>query len=346
MRIARSRAGLVAVATATALTLAACGSDEGSEEAAAGGGSSEDADATGAEEGSEQSGTVEVTDFQGTVQVPMPAERVMVTDNRVVRAMDEWGVEIVAAPLDIFPGGLSYAEDDSVVNLGNHGEPDLEAVVAADPDLVLTGYRFQDYYGDIQDLVPDAALVDTTTDYESNPLDEELIRQLELVGQALGHEEEAQDMVEEFQGSIDAAAQAYDPEQTVMGLLTSGGDISYVAPVTGRSIGPVFEVLGLTPALEQEGGESGHGDDISVEAIAEANPDWLVVMDRDAAIAAEGDEYSSAEELIEESEALQNVTAVQEGQIVYLPADFYLTEDMQAYTELFTSMADAMGSAR
>ncbi|KUG53303.1 iron ABC transporter substrate-binding protein [Serinicoccus chungangensis] len=345
MRIARPRAGLVAVATAAALILAACGSDEGSEETAAGGGSSGDADATGAEEGSEQSGTVEVTDVQGTVEVPMPAERVMVTDNRVVRAMDEWGVEIVAAPLDIFPGDLSYAQDDSVVNLGNHGEPDLEAVVAADPDLVLTGYRFQDYYGDIQDLVPDAAVVDTTTD-EAQPLDEELIRQLELVGQALGHEEDAQAMVEEFQGAIDEAARAYDPEQTVMGLLTSGGDISYVAPVTGRSIGPVFEVLGLTPALEQEGGDSGHGDDISVEAIAEADPDWLVVMDRDAAIAAEGDEYSSAEELIEESEALQNVTAVQEGQIVYLPADFYLTEDMQAYTELFTSMADAMGSAR
>ena len=343
MHLARPRIGLVAVATATALILAACGSDQGTDEAAADGGST-DADSAGAE-GSEQSGTVEVTDAQGTVQVPMPAERVMVTDNRVVRAMDEWGVEIVAAPLDIVPDDLSYAGDGSVVNLGNHGEPDLEAVVAADPDLVLTGYRFQDYYEDIQDLVPDAAVVDTTTD-EAQPLDEELVRQLELVGQALGHEEEAQAMVEEFQGSIDQAAEAYDPEQTVMGLLTSGGDISYVAPVTGRSIGPVFEVLGLTPALEQEGGDSGHGDDISVEAIAEADPDWLVVMDRDAAIAAEGDEYSSAEELIEESEALQNVTAVQEGQIVYLPADFYLTEDMQAYTELFTSMADAMGSAR
>lgn len=351
MHLRRPRAGLVALATAAALTLAACGSDEGTDSSSEGSAADESADSGDSAEGdtsSEEaaSGTVEVEDFQGTVEVPVPAERIMVTDNRVVRAMDEWGVEIVAAPLDIFPGDLSYASDDAVTNLGNHGEPDLEAIVAADPDLVLTGYRFQDYYGDIQDLAPDAAIVDTTTDYENAPLDEELIRQLELVGQSLQHEDEAQAMIDEFNASIDAATQAYDSEQTVMGLLTSGGDISYVAPVTGRSIGPVFEVLGLTPALEQEGGDSGHGDDISVEAIAEANPDWLVVMDRDAAIAAEGDEYSSAEELIAESEALQNVTAVRSGNIVYLPADFYLTEDMQAYTELFNSMAQAMASAR
>ncbi|WP_151523562.1 siderophore ABC transporter substrate-binding protein [Serinicoccus kebangsaanensis] len=356
MHLRRSRGGLVAVATAAALTLAACGSDEGADTAAAEGESAADdgaeeesADDAGEEDAAADeaaAGTVEVTDFQGTVEVPVPAERVMVTDNRVVRALDEWGVDIVAAPLDVFPSDLSYASDDAVMNLGNHGEPDLEAVVAADPDLVFNGYRFQDYYGDIQELAPEAAIVDTTTDYENAPLDEELIRQITLVGDALDRPDDAAALVEEFESSIAAATEAYDGESTVMGLLTSGGDISYVAPVTGRSIGPVFEVLGLNPALELAADDTSHGDDISVEAIADANPDWIVVMDRDAAIAAEGDEYSSAEELITGSEALQNVTAVQEGNIVYLPADFYLTEDIQAYTELFTSMADAMGSAR
>ncbi|WP_022923766.1 siderophore ABC transporter substrate-binding protein [Serinicoccus marinus] len=350
MHLRRPRAGLVALATAAALTLAACGSDEGTDSSSEGSAADESADSGDSAEGdtsSEEaaSGTVEVEDFQGTVEVPVPAERIMVTDNRVVRALDAWGVEIVAAPLDIFPEDLSYAGDEAVTNLGNHGEPDLEAVVAADPDLVLTGYRFQDYYADIQDLAPDAAIVDTTTDYENEPLDAELIRQIELVGQALQHEEDAAALVEEFEASIDAATEAYDAEETVMGLITSGGDIGYVAPSTGRAVGPIFDVLGLTPALEQEGGSGHTGDDISVEAIAEADPDWLVVLDRDAAVAADEEEYSSAEEVIAESEALANVTAVTEGNIVYLPADFYLTEDIQAYTEVFNDLADAMGGS-
>jgi len=334
MPVPRHRAGLAVAAITTVLSLAACGAQESSSGSA------------GPEAGGAGPEVVEVTDAQGVVEVPVPAERVMVTDNRVVRAMDAWGVPVVAAPLEIFPTDLSYAADPEVVDLGNHAEPDLEAVVAADPDLVLNGYRFQDYFGDIASLVPDAAMVDTTTDYEASPLDEELIRQITLVGQALGHEDDAQELVSDFEESIATAREAYDPDQSVMGLLTSGGDISYVAPGTGRGIGPIFDVLGLTPALDQAGGSADTGDDISVEAIADADPDWLIVLDRDAAIAAEGEEFSSAEELIAESEALQNVTAVQEDHIVYLPADFYLTEDIQAYTEIFTTLAEAMEAAR
>lgn len=327
----------VVTAAAALVTLAACGSDAGSAPAAGG----DDAAEGSAEQ---QSGTVQVTDFQGTVEVPSPAERIVVTDNRVVRAMDAWGVDVVAAPLDIFPGDLSYASDEDVINLGNHGEPDMEGFVAADPDLVLNGYRFESHYADITELVPDAVMVDTSTDPEG-ALEEELARQITLVGEALGHQDGAAELVADLEASIERATEAYDPEQTVMGLLTSGGDISYVAPVTGRSIGPVFETLDLNPALEQAADDTSHGDDISVEAIAEANPDWLLVMDRDAAIAAEGAEFSGAEELISESAALQNVTAVQEGNIVYLPADFYLTEDIQAYTAFFDSVADAMGGS-
>lgn len=323
-------------ATVALITLAACGSDAESTAAVGSDAAQGSAD--------QQAGTVEVTDFQGSIEVPLPAERLVVTDNRVVRAVDAWGVDVVAAPLDIFPEDLSFTADEQVINLGNHGEPDMEALVAADPDLVLNGYRFEAHYQDVKDLVPDAVVVDTSTDPEGS-LQEELTRQITLVGEALGHQDGAAELVADLDASIERAAGAYDADQTVMGLLTSGGDISYVAPVTGRSIGPVFETLGLNPALEQAADDTSHGDDISVEAIAGANPDWLLVMDRDAAIAAEGAEFSGAEELISGSEALQNVTAVQEGNIIYLPANFYLTEDIQAYTEFFNAIADAMSAS-
>lgn len=338
---------LAVVATSAALVFAACGSDDtassdATENTAASDAPTEaPADDAAAEA---EAGPRVITDRSGEVEVPVPAERIVATDNRVVRLLDAWGVDLVAAPLDVFPGEISYADDADVANLGNHGEPDLEALIAADPDLVLNGYRFSDYYDDIKELVPDAAVVNTDTDYESTDTAGQLRWLTTLAGEAVGHDAEAAELIAAFDASIERAAAAYDPAETVMGLLTSGGDISYVAPVTGRSIGPIFPILGFTPALEQEAEDVSHGDDISVEAIAAANPDWLIVLDRDAAITADGDEFSSAAELITESEALANVTAVIEDQIVYLPSNFYLTEDILVYTELFDSIADAMGA--
>ena len=96
-------------------------------------------------------------------------------------------------------------------------------------------------------------------------------------------EDEAENLIEDFDEAKDRAAAAYNSDETVMGLLTSGGDINYSAPSTGRSVGPVFDMLDLTPAYDADGSSNHQGDDVSVEAIADSNPDWIIVMDRDAA---------------------------------------------------------------
>ena len=69
-----------------------------------------------------------------------------------------------------------------------------------------------------------------------------------------------------------------------------------------------------TPALEVQGSTSGHqGDDVSVEAIAQTNPDWLFVLDRDAAIS-DAATSAPAQDVIAKSPALQNTTAVSKKQ--------------------------------
>ena len=118
--------------------------------------------ATPAASSSETASTsVTVTDNHGEQTVAVPPQRVVATDNRTITVLDDWGVEVVAAPLDIFPADLSYKEEGSkTVNIGNHGEPNLEAVVAADPDLIVNGQRFASYYGDFQTLAPNATIVE------------------------------------------------------------------------------------------------------------------------------------------------------------------------------------------
>ncbi len=326
MRRSTRATGVAALSLTAALTLSACGGvAEEPEEAAATG-----------------PATIEIEDNHGTQTIPVPPTSVVATDNRTFELLDSWGIELSAAAVALMPADLSYKTDDSVIDLGSHNEPDLEAVVAAQPDLIVNGQRFAQYYEDFRTLVPDAAIVELDP-RDGEPFADELKRQTLALGEIFGHEDDAQQLVDDFDAAAQRVVAAYDPADTVMAVLTSGGEISYVAPSTGRTLGPLYDILGLTPALEVAAEDESHGDDISVEAIAEADPDWILVMDRDAGVSANsGEAYTPANELLAGSQALQNTTAVRDGQIVYAPQDTYLNEGILTYTEFLDALADAM----
>ena len=344
-RAARTpRLKALALTSAAALALVGCsaaGSGSPTTAGSASGAASGSAEAHGLAAGAT------VTDMSGA-EVTLPAEidSVITTDNRTFRTLDEWGVELTAAPKQLMykgEGGPGYLKDDAVADIGNHREPDMELFVTAEPDVVFNGQRFDERKGEIDELTGDAALIDTNFDPKEKRMDEGLKELTTLLGEATGHQDEAASLNEDFDAAVQRAKDAYDAEQTVMGLISTGGELSYVAPGTGRAIGPMFDILGLTPALEQAGSDNHQGDDISVEAIAQSNPDWLIVMDRDAAT---GEANNTAAELIEQSEALKDVTAVKEGRIVYLPQDFYVAEDIQNYTTVMDDLAKAFEGAQ
>src|SRR5699024_11649851 len=85
--------------------------------------------------------TTEVEDNSGTQSVASPPESVVANDSRTVETLDTWGVELSAGAVSLMPDDLSYAEDDSILDLGSHREPDLEKVVEAEPDLIVNGQR-------------------------------------------------------------------------------------------------------------------------------------------------------------------------------------------------------------
>jgi len=332
-RLPARRLAAALTAAPLALVLAACGAGADAAEPAA------SATPTTA------ATTVTVEDNHGSVEVPLDPQRVVALDNRVFETLAAWDVPLVAAPKGVMGEGLwpQYTENDDVLDVGTHREPNLESIIAAEPDLVIGGYRFADHYDDIVAQNPEATVIEIAP-REGEDVADELVRQVEVLGQIFQREDDATQIVEAFEAAVADAAAAYDGTSTVVGLITSGGEISYSAPVTGRSIGPVFPTLGLVPAIEQAAQDTSHGDDIGVEAIAAANPDWIIVLDRDGAGVGEGD-YRPATELIGASQALASVTAVAQGQVIYLDPSFYLTEDIQAYTALYEQIAQAFAAA-
>ncbi len=320
---------VIASTAALALGLTACGSGDtggGSAEAAAG-----------------DASTVTIEANNGPVDVPSPAQSVVALDNRTFKLLDDWGVELSGGAVSLMRADLSYKEDEGILDIGSHREPNLENIVAAEPDLIISGQRFAQYDEDIADLTEDAPLINLDP-REDQEFGDELKRQVTTLGEVFDKQDEAQALVDDYDAAVERVAAAYDSDETVMSVITTGGDINYAAPTEGRTLGPVYDSLDLTPALEVDEASTGdQGDDISVEAIADSNPDWIFVMDRDAGVSANSDEeYTPAEDLIADSAALQNVTAVEEGNIVYMPEYTYLDESLQTYTEFYESVADAM----
>ena len=334
MTIRRTLVASVATVTAAAL-LASCSSSESSQSTET---SAAAADAT----------TLTIEDNTGSHELTLPYDRVAVTDNRSFEILADWGVNIVAAPLKLVPKTLSdkINADTVEADLGSHKEPDLEALVAADPQIVINGQRFEQYQEDLQELVGDEVPVLDFEPRDGKDLPAELIRQTEALGEIFGHEEDAAKLVDDFNQALERAKKAYDPSKKIMAVNTSGGEIGYIAPHEGRFFGPYFDMLGLTPSLEVKNGSNNHeGDDISVEAIAESNPDWIFIMDRDGAIGAK-DGQLHGEALIKDNAALQNVTAVKDGHIITAPEDTYTNENIITYTEVLNQIADAFESAK
>src|SRR5699024_5311873 len=144
-----------------------------------------------------------------------------------------------------------YNEDIIEFDLVSQREPDLEKFVEAGPDLIWNGERFSQQGEDLEELAPDANHVDVTA-RDGEPLDAELIRITESLGQICGHENEAQAAIDNFNEALERTKEAYDPEKTVMAVNTSGGEINYIAPSVGRTWGPLFDLIGFTPSLEVE----------------------------------------------------------------------------------------------
>ncbi|GAB3654034.1 ABC transporter substrate-binding protein [Zhihengliuella somnathii] len=322
MNISLKSAVTSTVAAGAVLALAACGGT------------------SAAESGAESAETITVETNNGPVEIPADAERVAALDNTSFATLKALGIEPVAVPKPLLPnnGFDAWRDDEEIADVGTHREADLEALSAAEPDVIVGGYRFSDYTDDLSKIAP---VLDVTPDSETSGAWLDGLRtQTETLGTVFGAEEQAARIVADLDAAQSAADEATNGE-TVFLANASGGKIDNGA---GR-IGRLLEGVDLVDvfATQDLDGESVHNDSgLAPETVAEADPDWMIVMDRDAAVSTEADEYTPAESLIAQLDTVwADTTFFADDQIVYLDPDFYKTEGIQAYTEAYEQIAEA-----
>ncbi|WP_205748704.1 siderophore ABC transporter substrate-binding protein [Cryobacterium sp. LW097] len=256
-----------------------------------------------------------------TVEVPTNPQNIVVFDMASLDTIGALGGEISGAPLDSVPDYLREHLASEAFNAGTLFEADLIAIEAEQPDLIVIGGRSAALYEDLSAIAP---TVDLSI---SGSFLETLERNTEFLGEVLGAQDEAAAALADLEAGIDDAQAVTADAGTGLGLMVSGGKLNAMAPAgadaTGRNArgGLIYDVFGVTPVVEEIEAAT-HGEPVSFEFLLEQNPDYLWVVDRDAAT---GTEDAQAAATVLDNPIVKQTTAAQQDQIVYLdPTAWYI----------------------
>ncbi|MEN3794273.1 siderophore ABC transporter substrate-binding protein [Fulvimarina sp. MAC3] len=264
-----------------------------------------------AAEAGDRSTEISVETNRGAQSVPANPETLIVFDLASLDTLGALGVEVDGVPDAPYPPALAHFGDGGPEKVGTLFEPDFEAVNALQPDLIITGSRSMDKTEALFAIAPTIDMTVDPDDYLDSAID-----RIEALAAIFGKSETAETRIAALRASIETLRGEASEAGTGLILLTTGNKVSAFGP--GSRFGLLHDAFGIAPA-DRNLGEGTHGEAVSFEYIAETNPDWLFVIDRDAAIG-----QGSAKALLD-NELVRGTTAWSKGQVVYLdPGDWYL----------------------
>lgn len=231
---------LTAVAAASALLLTGCGSTENADAA------------------SGDAAIVVVDDRGENVELAAPAEKVVAL---------EWNTAENLVALGVMPVGVADVEgygdwvqseplDESVTDVGQRGEPSVDAIAGLAPDLVLTTTDLpESVIAQIEEFAP--VLVVRGAD-ASDPIGQ-MEKNFERIATATGQDDEADavlagfdEKIAEGEAAIEAAGLSGAPFM-MSDSWASGGQVSIRPFTEGALLTAVTEELGLENAWTGEG---------------------------------------------------------------------------------------------
>ncbi|WP_405779547.1 ABC transporter substrate-binding protein [Streptomyces sp. NBC_00859] len=282
-------AAAAALALTGALALTACGSDGTSGKASPG-----------------TAATHTMKTAMGEVKVPDHPRRVVVLDTAELDSAITLGVKPVGAThADVKSGFLDYLPRDKVAGIKDVGEmtqPNMEAVAALKPDLILTSkIRHGDKYSQLSAIAPTVMTENTGYPWKAN---------FQVHAAALGRQAEGRKTVAAYTAHIRRVVAALGgpakAAATKVGVVrfVEGADIR----IYGRKnyIGTILTDLGVGRPAITDKAKDGFSYDVSPERIDLANADALFHSTY-------GDPAKAKETQTTRSGLWKNLTAVKNG---------------------------------
>ncbi|MGX9935497.1 siderophore ABC transporter substrate-binding protein [Advenella kashmirensis] len=261
-----------------------------------------------------QTDPITVQHAKGQATVKSQPAKTVVFDLPTLDIMQVLGVQAAGVPKARFPESLSAYNDQSMPKVGTLFEPDQDAVKKVSPDLIIVGGRSRAKFDDMAKLAPTLDLsVDTQAPLKS------IERNTQTLAAIYHKEPEAQAAVKKLNDAVAGLQAKAATAGNAMLILAVGEKTSAFGP--GSRFGMIYDVFGFAPneAVKDLSAKDRHP--VKLEGIAKANPDWLFVIDRNAAT---GKQDKPAREMLENS-VIRDTAAAKNNRIVYLdPYNWYI----------------------
>lgn len=225
-----------------------------------------------------------------------------------------------------------------VVNIGSHVEPDIEKIIAAKPDFVIASAN-TDADMDMEKILADAGI---TTAYFSVSNFNEYMNMLEICTDITGRKDLLEKNGYAVKAQIDKAREQVSirnmqgkPAPEVVFLRASASSVK--AKGSYGSVGG--EMLADLGCINIADDDDSLLDDLSMEAIIAADPDFIFVTTQGSDAQAV---YANVEETLLGNPAWNQLTAVKEGRYIMLEKELYNLKPNARWGEAYQKLADIL----
>jgi iron complex transport system substrate-binding protein len=245
------------------------------------------------------------------------------------------GEEVVATANDSWTS-FDFNLSDSVVNFGSHTEPDVEQIIAAEPDFIIASANTD---ADIE-LMETFENAEISVGYFSVSNFDDYLNMLKICTDITGRDDlyekngsEVESQIEEVKDRVAKKLEEGIKAPTVLFLRASASSIK--AKGSNGSVGG--EILTDLGCINIADSDESLLDDLSMEAIITANPDYIFITTQGTD--AEAIEANIQETLLS-NPSWTSLDAVNEGRYYMLEKELYNLKPNSRWGEAYEKLED------
>ena len=210
---------------------------------------------------------VTITDQIGEMAIDVRPERVISLSATATEMLFAVGAGEQVVAVDSFS---NYPPEAPTTDLSGF-QPNIEAIASYEPNLVVISYDTGGLVDGLKSLGADVIVFSAAATLD------DAYDQIEAIGTATGHSDEAAEVISDIEDSIDEIVSSLDlPAEPFSYFLEL--DPSYYSVTSDTFIGQIFALAGLESIADAAGGTSSYPQ-LSEEFILDQNPDFIILTD-------------------------------------------------------------------
>lgn len=263
----------------------------------------------------EEKSEVTLANGKEDVTVKTNPKKIVVFDLGVADTIRELGFvdHIVGMPLKTL---TAYLKDlpSSIQTTGSMVEPDIEAIAALEPDLIIASGRTSKYLDQLKEIAPTVIFSVDQKDYWNS-----VSKNIRLVASLFGKEAEAkaEEEIKSLEASIKKIADTNEKSNDkALTLMLNEGKMSAFGADSRFAF--LYQSLKFK-ATDAKIEDSKHGQEMSFETIKEINPDTIIMLNRTLAI---GGDNSNADTVLNNA-LFKDTNAMKNNRVIQLTSDLW-----------------------